>query len=522
MANIDNELKIIKEEGRGETVRAAIIDAISKIYNEREYPATTKKFTRNTGPDGETGGPWNRVIVDVQGGGASANIDNLNGTITENDWYTIDKLKALGLIDNENCVGINGFTVNVGQHTGEYGEITITQNGTYDPLLDGFDGYSKVYVNVLGGDYRDYYTVRFYDGTRMIEAVQVARGTNAVCTRTNQLTGGIFTGWNPNPVNVSRDMNCYAVYVPNGVIGAGDYVESIADNWETIANKVKNGNRPYQEGSTKFLRLKGYGGTEYLLNMMLIGYTLDKNANGGYAASTWININPSVTVFQAQNQTDMNYIFGKYSLGWNNGSGHRQVDNNGGTTIWWQNSLARAIFNADPTSLTYTAAHTADTPNDKDYYDSLSALGLLLPTVIDRAAGTNLFDKMVQVQKFSYQRNFGGSSGSVNYDLPNSQTLDKIWIPCLYEMACPLASGTKPTDMCSSGTNYGNPNVWTKTMANNGHADGGTMRDMAAQQYNIGMIQNIKLNINTTNGIANRSGGFAPYYGSQFYLGFCL
>lgn len=461
--NIDTELATIRDAGKGEDVRAAIISAIEKIYNTREYTPTTKKFTHNTGPEGESGGPWNKVIVQVNDS-PSLDVDDMSQhPITENGYYDIPKLKEMGYIESPTCDGINGFTVNVKQTPGNFGVINITENGTYDPLLDGFDGYTKVYVNVLGGERKDYYTVKFYDGKNFLASVSVAYGQNATYPEGKALpdSGGLFTGWNPNPVSVSRDMNCYAVYAGQGATGAGALVETITDTWKTICTKVKAGNRPYDVGSTKLLRLKGYGGAEYILNMMLIGYNLDITQNGKYANSTWININNNGIAF---NRDAINHIFGP---------GLSVLDqtitdmcSTLGNTLWWGNGLTRALFNRDPSGILYASSPGND---DLSYYKAMLAQGLTLPDVINNAAGFDLFSSLEAVKKYSAWNECTPISGTSTYNqyrLVDQPTVDKIWLPNFKESADPYPAGAANT--CSqakgqAGSSYGNPSIFSRT-----------------------------------------------------------
>ena len=462
MANIDEELKIIKGSpdgsvgGRGEDVRAAIISAINKIIQEREYPPTTLLVNTN----GEkTGGPWNKVIVNVSGGLDTKNIDNC-GTITENDYYDLKKLKKLGLIDNPNCIGVDGFLVNVNQKTGEYGEITITENGVYDPLLDGYDGYSKVYVNVLGGEIKDYYTVRFFDGTRMLEAKSVQRGTNAIYTGTTRLSGTNFTGWNPSPVSVSRDMDCYAVYADGASSLLIDrYSETIPDSWAQIVEKI--GTRPYGEGSTKNLLLTTPAGN-ILLNMCLIGYNLDVDDHEKYV-STWVNINWDVITKHGDALVGWPFgIFSKTQLSYAN------QKSTFGDTIWWGNSLLRALLNGDNSNLVCA--------DDIAFYDSMVVAGTLVPNLIDVAAGTSLFRNLKLVTKYSTKYNIdAGGTAAIWRD---QMTQDRIWLPSTRELFYPsynnegVPSYTVPNYMCTKGKaekgvggyQYGNPNVLSNTI----------------------------------------------------------
>ena len=521
---IDSELAIIKEAGRGEDVRAAIISAIKKIYNTREYPPTTKKFTHNTNPEGETGGPWNKVIVQVNDSPSLEINDMSQHPITQNGYYNIQTLKDMGYIESPTCDGIDGFNVAVNQVPGNFGVINITENGVYDPLLDGYDGYSKVYVNVLGGARKDYYTVKFYDGKTLLAAVSVAYGQNATYPENKGLpnSGGTFTGWNPNPVSVSRDMNCYAVYAGQGATGAGALVETISDTWQTICTKVKAGNRPYEVGSTKLLRLKGYGGAEYILNMMLIGYNLDITQNGKYANSTWLNINKNGVFFNSQ---ATNHIFGP---GISVLEGRLSViATTLGNTLWWGNSLTRALFNRDPSGIIYSSNPGGD---DLSYYKAMLAQGLTLPDTINDAAGFDLFSAMESVKKYSNWNVLTPIAGTQQYNqykLVDQPTVDKIWLPNYKEMLVPYAPGASETFSNAkgqAGLSYGNPGIFSTTDYNLYHGEqyarNWTSRDVnpnltASGVTKLDYISHVLYNT-TTAFVANANGG------NTLPIGFCI
>ena len=472
MANIDKQLEIIKGGSeRGEDVRNAIAEAIELIYKEREYPPTTLNVKNNGTVEG---GPWNKVVVNVPGGGIDVGrIDSCRGDITENGWYTIEKLKDIGLIASDECIGTDGFTVNVGQKTGEYGEITITENGTYDPLLDGYDGYSKVHVNVLGGAIKDNYTVRFFDGKTLKEVKSVPRGTNAVYTG-GALSGNNFTGWNPSPVSVSRDMDCYAVYGGSSI--GGDiydrYSETIMDSWAQIIQKVGSSQRPYEPGSTKHLALRGYNNAEFLLNMCLIGYNTDKDENGKYV-STWININDDITASSvANNIIGCFSLSGKADSGNTNNSLEYEYLHCHSNTIWWGSSLMRALWNGDKSGIIYDTNPGND---DLSYYNSMAAQNLLLPGLVDAAAGTSLFSNIKRVTKYSSHNQLTNNGTSYRVStIRNKITKDKIWLASMREIAYPLYDyagnplTNLPSEVCSMGaadsgnTQYGNPNTFGK------------------------------------------------------------
>ena len=530
MANIDEELRIIRDEGRGEDVRAAIVSAIKKIVVEREYPPTTLKVNSNGTKEG---GPWNKVIVEVDGGVDKMNVDSCTGDITENDYYDIKKLKKLGLIDNPNSIGTDGFTVNVPQRKGEYGEINITENGVYDPLLDGFDGYSKVYVNVLGGDIKDNYTVRFFDGTRMLEAKSVPRGTNATYTGSTKLSGAFFTGWNPNPINVSRDMDCYATYAGGGVGPLIDrFSSTITDSWAQIIEKVGAGGRPYPVGSTKTLTITVPGGATLVLNMMLIGYNVDVDEHGKYV-STWTNINWDIEM-----SNDANYVFGKITKAAQLASA--EITQCHGNTIWWGNCLLRALLNGDPSQIAFDTDPGND---DLSYYNANAAANILLPGLLDIAAGTSLFSKIKKVTKYSVWYNIDASGNAMN--LRDQITQDKIWLPSTRELIYPWYNTSSvtpiyaplPNYMCSKGSaeagganQYGNPSILSNVLV--GLSASASIAFRTRDNVNNGGSQGLK-SANVTNristigyGIFNPSGSWGVDHvtaiNTALPISFCL
>lgn len=130
----------------------------------------------------------------------------------------------------------------------------ITANGDYDAEEDGHQGYSSVTVAVPGGGGGGPFTVRFFADDRQTilkTDANVPYGGTAECTSLDGtiLNGLYFKGWNPSPVNVREDMNCYPM--------RGDYVidaNEIQDSWETICADC---GAHYSLGSYKSLVLNG-------------------------------------------------------------------------------------------------------------------------------------------------------------------------------------------------------------------------------------------------------------------------
>lgn len=96
--------------------------------------------------------------------------------------------------------------------TPSYDGVTPTQDGQtstgWNPTISTVTGnitYTAVYVPT--------YTVKFYNGTTLLQTVTVPEGSDAVYTgETPTSSTGAFIGWSPNPVNVTSNMDCYAMF----------------------------------------------------------------------------------------------------------------------------------------------------------------------------------------------------------------------------------------------------------------------------------------------------------------------
>ena len=76
------------------------------------------------------------------------------------------------------------------------------------------------------------YTVRFFDGETLLATRQVAYGGTATYDATKD--NYMHLGWNPEPTNVTEDMDCYAIWMES---------YSFADaSWEYIAQMSESGN----------------------------------------------------------------------------------------------------------------------------------------------------------------------------------------------------------------------------------------------------------------------------------------
>lgn len=263
MANIESKLTTIKSAAGGEDVREAIIGALRDINND--VPAdmsnpVQKEYDMPQGSDLTV--PINppelisQIIVRQPGsGGKSTTLNDI--TITENGEYPTDEE---GYDPDEENRYYKKVTVKVPQLANAVLDLEeeITQNGTYSAPADwGVDGIRTFTVNVNAATGDGPFQVEFYDKpqtdptARAIYTELVPYGGNGEFKGTKPTSPiGPLTGWNPTPINVTRDMKCYPRF--------GQVVidpTEIMDDWDIIcANKGQG----YPLGSHKIL---AYGAT---------------------------------------------------------------------------------------------------------------------------------------------------------------------------------------------------------------------------------------------------------------------
>ncbi len=133
------------------------------------------------------------------------------------------------------------------------------------------------------------YTVYFYNGTTLLQTVpNVAYGGSATYTGATPVSpdgtaddGYEFTGWSPQPTNITGNTSCYAQF------GTPMVDEEITDDWETIRKNVANGIHAtkYKVGNYKSIDL----GNEGVINMQIVALDKDQLADGsGNAPISWI------------------------------------------------------------------------------------------------------------------------------------------------------------------------------------------------------------------------------------------
>lgn len=132
------------------------------------------------------------------------------------------------------------------------------------------------------------YTVKFYNGSTLMQTVTAKYGTTAAytgstLTKTSVDDASVYTfaNWSPSNTNITGDRSCYARFKRS------DVEETITDSWDTIIANVNNGTykTKYAIGDTKQIDL----GTE-VVAMQIAAIDTDTLASGsGTAAITWIS-----------------------------------------------------------------------------------------------------------------------------------------------------------------------------------------------------------------------------------------
>lgn len=148
----------------------------------------------------------------------------------------------------------------------------------------------------------------------------VPYGSNATYTGTTPVdaeNGMDFLNWNPEPINITGDTTCYAVFEsPLEVV-------EISDSWSEIIASVNDGSykTKYKIGNYKPIDL----GSEGIINMQIGGFDIDELSDGsGNAPITWIakelletskRMNPSI-----QNIYDYSSVVDAWTFNENNKS----------------------------------------------------------------------------------------------------------------------------------------------------------------------------------------------------------
>lgn len=117
-----------------------------------------------------------------------------------------------------------------------------------------------------------YYTVNFYDGETLLKTEQIPYGGSS--TYTYAKDNYLFTGWTPEPTNITGDLDCY---------GAWEESYTFADaSWEYIAQVSESGkaSEVFALGDTKTETLTYTDGTTEEITLTIVGFDMDAKYDG--------------------------------------------------------------------------------------------------------------------------------------------------------------------------------------------------------------------------------------------------
>lgn len=278
MADISSKLDKIKSAERGEDVRDAIIGALRDINND--VPAdmsNPERVTADMPGNSDLTIPFNppKLVSEIYvrqagSGGKSTTLKDI--TITENGEYPTDEEDYDSSTENRYYKKVK---VDVPQLANkiEMDEVVIEQNGTYSATEWGVDGLRTITVNVQEAAGDGPFQVEFYDKVQtdptatVIQTQLIPKNGSAIFNPgqdgyPKSPIGQAFVGWNPEPVNVTRDIKCYPRF-SDQTLEPGE----ISDDWTVILAKKGIG---YPLGAKKSL---AYGAQFTNEEMMACGYS---------------------------------------------------------------------------------------------------------------------------------------------------------------------------------------------------------------------------------------------------------
>lgn len=152
-----------------------------------------------------------------------------------------------------------------------------------------------VYANFIAAV--RYYTVSFYDGETLVHTESVPYGGSSTYVYNKENTA--FMGWNPEPVNITGDLNCY-----------GSWVESysFADaSWEYISQISESGmaSKIFALGDTKQISYK-YNGTDYTATVEIVDFNYDDKADGSGKAGITVCMTDVTPWIVEKHRNDVN------------------------------------------------------------------------------------------------------------------------------------------------------------------------------------------------------------------------
>ena len=444
MANIESKLSTIRSASGGEDVRDAIIGALRDINND--VPAdmsNPKQKEYNMPPGSDLTVPINppelisQIIVrQPNSGGKSTTLQDI--TITENGEYPTDDE---GYDPNKENRYYSKVTVKVPQLANAVVDLEeeITQNGTYSAPADwGVDGLRTFTVNIQGASGDGPFTVEFYNkpisdpsGT-VIETQIVALNGSAHCNILDGTTSGgkNFKGWDPAPVNVTRNMKCYPVY--------GEWKvdpNETDDDWSVIC---ADGGAHYPIGTAKNMVLEVRANTDQVIATVKRGYLGNWSDQRDVKYYPWRN-NQIIFTFP--------YLMVKVAEG-EDGTGSTWLSSGCAHIPWIENNRGVTAVCSDGSIYYENIFQFIKYYRNFSYGDSAAHMNDWEGSTIRQLLNGIVFDNFDPALKANIKSvnkySMGLTSQTPTSTRIQKTTLDKVWVPSAKELHS-LLTLNKPT-----------------------------------------------------------------------------
>ncbi len=206
-------------------------------------------------------------------------LDDINGEIIGETLYHVTFIGADGselcvvpVYDNYDCQNpvLNGTIERPTKPSTEYLNFTFsgwseTEGGEASySALKNITGNKTVYAAFT--ESTRYYTVRFFDGSKLLKTMQTEFGGSLEYNYSK--IGHTFEGWQPEPLNITEDMDCYAQMIESNFS---------SNSWETIAEISASGNasQHYSIGDEREITLNYSDGTSEKVILQIAGFGVD-------------------------------------------------------------------------------------------------------------------------------------------------------------------------------------------------------------------------------------------------------
>lgn len=305
VAEINTSKKTIPENGEYDAGKG---QAYSVVTVEAKPKTATKNISKigTYKAEDDDVEAYSEVTVDISSGVTSKSItaEDLSKDSYETTIRASDE-------EDKDIFGYSEVSIDVSGKFAELKEEVDPGGGNVDFEFDAKDeelyGYSKVTITVL--EISGPFTVEFYDGeSKLYTDENVPK--NGTCVYKGQpkleKPGYVFQGWEPNPVDVTKNMKCYATWKKSK--GKTDFTQL---TWNDIA---KNGGiDAIADETTKTIFWKSfeYRGTRYAGGSALARCVY--NGEDG-TSSTWVFTVDLNQLAQGANKKGLTYYDAPESL----------------------------------------------------------------------------------------------------------------------------------------------------------------------------------------------------------------